>query len=332
MYGISVQAKVARHITAGLVLASSLLLLAAHPVFAASQGLKYFTNTQLVNQDGEVFRFYDDILKGKVVAINFMYTSCEDSCPLETAKLRQVNSLLGDHVGKNVHMYSISIDPDRDTPAVLKDYKKKFNIGSNWQFLTGTQKDIDLIRKKLGMYASGETELSSHNINFIMGNESMGQWIRRTPFDVPESLVSVLLGRLQKHSLLATGAKPNYTSAQSIAAPTEGSDLFLTRCTACHTIGQGDAIGPDLLGVTNSRDPQWLKRWLKEPNVMLNEKDPLAISLYNRYNQVQMPNQKLYDEDIVSLINYMAAESRKVFSGLEKPVQSVSGLQHKAHH
>ena len=326
MYGISV------HTNVRWLLASTLLLLLAQPVFAASQGLKYFTNTPLVNQDGEAFRFYDDILKGKVVAINFMYTSCEDSCPLETAKLLQVNRLLGGHVGKDVHMYSISIDPARDTPAVLKDYKKKFNIGSNWQFLTGTQKDIDLIRKKLGMFASGETELSNHNINFIMGNESMGQWIRRTPFDVPQSLVSVLLGRLQKHSLLATSATPNYASAKSIAAPTVGSDLFLTRCTACHTIGQGDTVGPDLLGVTNSRDPEWLKRWLKEPNVMLKEKDPLAISLYNRYNKIQMPNQKLYDEDVASLITYMEAESRRVFSGLEKPVRSVSNNQHKAHH
>ena len=134
MYGISVNTNVGRHVAAGLVLASTLLLLVAQPVFAASQGLKYFTNTQLVRQDGEVFRFYDDIIKGKVVAINFMYTSCEDSCPLETAKLLQVNKMLGEHVGKNVHMYSISIDPERDTPAVLKDYKKKFNIGSNWQF------------------------------------------------------------------------------------------------------------------------------------------------------------------------------------------------------
>jgi len=332
MYGISENTNARQLVVAWFFLASSLLLLAAQPVFAASQGLKYFTNTPLVNQDGEPYRFYDDILKGKVVAINFMYTSCEDSCPLETAKLLQVNRMLGEYVGKNVHMYSISIDPARDTPEVLKNYKKKFNIGSNWQFLTGTQKDIDLIRKKLGMYASGETELSSHNINFIMGNEAMGQWIRRTPFDVPESLVSVLLGRLQKHSLLATTARPDYAAAQSVAAPTEGSDLFLTRCSACHTIGQGDTVGPDLLGVTNSRDPEWLKRWLKEPNVMLKEKDPLAISLYNRYNQVQMPNQKLYEEDIASLITYMAAESRRVFSGLKKPAASVSHIQHAAHH
>ena len=144
----------------------------------------------LINQDGETLRFYDDVIKGKVVSINFMFTSCGDSCPLETAKLRKVQKMLGEHAGKDVYMYSITVDPDRDTPEALKAYMQKFNVGPGWQFLTGKKEDIDLVRDALGMYSEEEQELSDHAINFVLGNEATGQWFRRTPFDVPEALVS----------------------------------------------------------------------------------------------------------------------------------------------
>ena len=82
-------------------------------------GGDYFPNTLLTDQDGRQVRFFDDLIKGKVVVINFIFTSCSDSCPLETARLRQVQKLLGDRVGKDIFFYSISIDPLSDTPGVL---------------------------------------------------------------------------------------------------------------------------------------------------------------------------------------------------------------------
>jgi protein SCO1/2 len=298
--------------TARILLAGALLLLGANPTIAARLGANYFPNVPLINQDGETLHFYDDVIKGKVVTINFMFTSCGDSCPLETAKLREVQKLLGDHAGRNVHMYSISIDPERDTPAALKTYMQRFDVGPGWQFLTGKKKDIDLIRKKLSMYQEGEDELSDHNINFIVGNEATGQWMKRTPFDVPESLVSVLLGRLQRRSLVSLEAKLSYAMASRLPNAREGEDLFRSRCSTCHTIGQGDKLGPDLLGVASNRDRLWLIRWLKEPDVMLKEKDPRAIDLYNRYNQVPMPNLKLSGVAVLRLIEYMQAESRRL--------------------
>ena len=83
-------------------------------------GADYFPNVPLITQDWVTVRFYDDLLKGKKVAINLIYTSCKDECPLETARLVQVQQLLGDRVGKDFFFYSISIDPQWDTPAVLK--------------------------------------------------------------------------------------------------------------------------------------------------------------------------------------------------------------------
>jgi len=298
-----------RATTTWLLLASILALFGAgHQASAALD----FPNAPLINQDGETLRFYDDVIKGKVVSINFMFTSCGDSCPLETAKLREVQKRLGEHVGKNVHMYSITVDPDRDTPAALKAYMKKFNVGPGWQFLTGKKKDIDLIRKKLGMYSEDEDELSDHGISFVLGNEVTGRWLKRTPFDVPESLVAVLLGRLQTRSLLASLPKPDYRSAPKLAGSRPGEDLFITRCRSCHTIGRGHKMGPDLLGVVKNRDRTWLTRWLKEPDAMLKAKDPLATALFEQYNNVPMPNLKLTDRDARDLIDFMESESKRV--------------------
>ena len=114
--------------TAPWVAITAVLLWGMHSAIAAPAGADYFPNVPLVNQDGETLHFYDDVIKGKVVAINFMFTSCGDICPLETAKLRDIQTMLGDHVGKNVFMYSITVDPDRDTPAVLKAYREKFKV------------------------------------------------------------------------------------------------------------------------------------------------------------------------------------------------------------
>ena len=309
-----------------LLMVMVLLLLASSPATEAAKARSY-PNVPLINQDGETLHFYDDVIKGKVVTISFMFTSCPDACPLETAKLRAVQKQLGDHVGKDVFMYSISIDPVRDTPEALKAYMKKFDIGPGWQFLTGKQADIDLIRKKMGMLNYDEKELSDHNINFIMGNEVTGHWVRRTPFDVPETLVATLLSRLQPASLLAK--KADYAESTKHKASRPGEDLFLTRCTACHTIGEGDKSGPDLLNIADKRDRDWLVRWIKEPDVMLKEKDPLSMALYEAYNKVPMPNLKLTDEDASELLDFIEVVSKHV-SGV--PAEQVSDNSDKTGH
>jgi len=319
-----------RAIATSLLLTGAMLLCHGSAV-AGAKGRSY-PNVPLINQDGETLHFYDDVIKGKVVTINFMFTSCPDSCPLETAKLLEVQKQLGDHAGKNVYMYSISIDPDRDTPEALKAYMKKFNVGPGWQFLTGKKKDIDLIRKKLGMLNTDEKEFSDHNINFIMGNEVTGRWVKRTPFDVPESLVAVLLGRLQQRSLLATMGKPDYANATKLAASRPGEDLFLTRCMACHTIGQGDKAGPDLLNVVSNRDRDWLVRWIKEPDAMLKEKDPLATALFEKYNKVPMPNVRLTDQEVHDLIDFMDAVSKRVSGVPEERITDNSDKTGHSHH
>lgn len=136
-------------------LVPAVLMAGLSPAVAAPTGspwgADYFPNVPLITQDGQTVKFYDDLLKGKAVAIELIYTSCVDTCPLETGRLRQVQRLLGDRVGKEIFFYSITIDPARDTPKVLKAYAEKFHVGPGWLFLTGKKADIDLISKKLGL-------------------------------------------------------------------------------------------------------------------------------------------------------------------------------------
>jgi len=311
-----------------LLLGGALLVMGSSNA-AARMDAKSYPNVPLINQDGETLRFYDDVIKGKVVAINFMYTTCGDSCPLETAKLLEVQKRLGEHVGKNVYMYSITVDPDRDTPEVLEAYMEKFNVGPGWQFLTGKKEDIDLIRKKLGMYLEGENELKDHAISFLIGNEETGRWVKKTPFDVPEALVSLLLGRMQTRSLLSSINSRDYASVPKKAASRPGEDLFITRCTVCHTIGEGRKVGPDLLGLAGNLDRKWLIRWLMEPDVMLKEKDPLATALFEQYNQVPMPNLKLSEQDAIDLIYFMQVESKHAME--KKAVSNVTQHDPSAH-
>ncbi len=268
-------------------------------------GADYFPNVELVNQDGKTLKFYDDLIKDKVVAINFIYTHCGDSCPAETASLKRVQALLGDRVGKDIFFYSISIDPDHDTPKVLKEYAERFKVGPGWSFLTGSKADTILIRKKLGLYRGEEANLGEHNINFIVGNEKTGQWMKKTPFDEPKTLARLLGYTLANSKLSYKGSEVSYSEAKQLPKLSKAEDIFRFRCMSCHSLGTEDGLGPGLRGVTKKRDKAWLVRWLKEPDKMLAEKDPIVLELYNRYNKILMPNFKLKDDEVEALIKFM---------------------------
>ncbi len=275
-------------------------------------GVNYFPNVELVTQDGKKVRFYDDLIKDKVFAINFIYTRCTDSCPLETAALRKVQKALGDRMGKDVVFYSISIDGDRDKPDELKDYAERFNVGPGWTFLTGRPEDVTLLRQKLGMYRSdgqAEKALNEHGISILMGNEQAGQWIKRSPFEETKALVRVLGTRLQTKS---TATLTGNHEADRVPAQSSGEALFRSNCEVCHSIGKEDGLGPGLQGVTKMRDRAWLTRWIKTPDKVLADKDPIAVDLYNRYKKILMPNLRLSDSEVEELIIYMDASSKEV--------------------
>ncbi|MEQ1891287.1 MAG: SCO family protein [Planctomycetota bacterium] len=299
------------------------LALAALPVLAQERargagsrwGADYFPNVELVTHEGRTVRFFDDLVKEKVVVISFIYTSCADACPLETAKLGEVQSLLGERLGKDVFFYSISIDPERDTPEVLHDYAERFGAGPGWLFLTGAKDDIRELRKKLGMIApSGIEELSDHTLSLLIGNQSTGKWMKRSPFESPH-LLATQIGTWLTNWKAPPVAGRDYASAPKLRDITKGESLFRTRCSACHVLGPDDGIarqGPPLFGVTTRRERAWLARWLAEPDVMLAEKDPLALELFAANRGVVMPNLRLQPSEVEALLEFMTAEDARL--------------------
>jgi protein SCO1 len=272
-------------------------------------GANYFPNVELTTQDGKKVKFYDDLLKGKTVVINLVFTNCVDVCPLETARLAQVQRMLGDRVGKDIFFYSISIDPKRDTPEKLKAYADKYKVGPGWFFLTGDRGDVDLISKKLGLYSEPDAATrDGHAAYVLFGNEATGQWIRNTALDNPRYL-AVMIGDWMDSWKNATGPVKSYSNAPQLNLASKGRYVFATHCAACHSIGHGDKIGPDLQGVTKTRDRDWLVRFVQAPDKVLAQKDPIAVALFEKYKQVHMPNLRLDDALTNSVLNYLATQT-----------------------
>ena len=277
-------------------------------------GANYFPNVTLTTQDGTKVHFYDDVLKGKSVVIDLIYTECQDSCPLETARLVQVQKILGDRVGKDIFFYSISIDPRHDTPKVLKEYAAKYHVGPGWTFLTGKKEDIDLVSKKLGLYTDPDpNNRDGHSPSLLIGNEPGGQWMRNAATDNPRFLANMIGNWLNGWAnSRPVEANVDYSKAGQIDLHTQsdkGRYIFASQCAACHTIGHGDKIGPDLQGVTNVRDRVWLERFISTPDKVLAEKDPIAVALYEKYKQVKMPNLRMADVDLQNLVKFLADQS-----------------------
>lgn len=292
-----------------VLLATAAAMLGPAPAIAAALGGPgYFPNVPLTTQDGKVVHFYDDLLKGKSVVINLIYTRCTFSCPLETAKLSQVQRLLGDRVGKDIFFYSISIDPKHDTPKALKAYATKFHVQPGWLFLTGKKEDINLISKQLGLSSlTDAANPDGHQPALLIGKEATGEWMMNSAVDNPQFLATTIL-----HFLEGYNAKPvkSYADMGPLHNVGKGEYLFQSRCTACHTIGKGAGLGPDLLNVTTLRDRAWLARYVAVPDRVLAAGDPIAKKLFARYPNVRMPNLGLSAEEVDALLPYMEQQSR----------------------
>lgn len=268
-------------------------------------GENYFPNVPLVTQEGRTVRFYDDLIKGKKVLINFMYEGCEKACPLATAKLAQVQKLLGDRVGRDIFIYSITLDPEHDTPEVLKSYAEKYGAGPGWLFLTGKPADIYIVRMKLGERRDNKDE---HQDVVRIGNGANGEWMR-LPLSADPSYLTNEIGKTLDPDWYKDKSVESYAEAPRLSMPKVGQVLFRNRCAVCHTIGNGDLRGPDLKGVTTRREPAWLFRFIADPDLMRAGKDPIAIELYAKYKKMPMPNIGLTRAEVVDLISFLEAQT-----------------------
>ena len=164
----------------------------------AGEGLspahKYFTDVELINQDGKKMRFYSDLLGGKVVIVNSFFATCQGSCLPMNRNLEKLQAALGDHVGRDVHIISISVDPTVDTPANLKEYAKKLHARPGWYFLTGDKQNVDLALYKLGQFVSDKQD---HLSIFIIGNERTGLWKKAFALARADELLKIVESVLQ---------------------------------------------------------------------------------------------------------------------------------------
>ena len=295
-------------------------------------GRGYLPNLPVVDQDGNTYSFYDDLIKGKKVIINFVFTTCTDICPLTTARMAQLQEKLGDMVGRDVEMYSITVDPEHDGPAELKRYADAFHIRPGWRFLTGKPADIQLIRDRLGERARIKSE---HRHEMLLGNDAIGDWSKDSAYgDLDRVVMNVRAMDPNWHlpELPVPVVAANAATYAKIADK-PGEALFIKACASCHTIGKGDKVGPDLLDVASRRDHAWLTSFVSRPDKMFVSADPTAAALIARFPAVKMPNLGLSEQDAndalayISALSYAHKANERVSAGLEA-AHDHAGHQH----
>jgi cytochrome oxidase Cu insertion factor (SCO1/SenC/PrrC family) len=146
-------------------------------------------DTPVLDQNGRRLNFYSDLVKGKTVAINFIFTTCTAICPLLTANFRRVQIDLGEHAGRDVELISISVDPSLDVPERLRAFAVKFKAGTGWTFVTGDKSEVDALLKALG---AATADKNDHTPLVLIGNERSGYWTRVYGLSPPATLARIL--------------------------------------------------------------------------------------------------------------------------------------------
>ncbi len=157
----------------------------------AQQRTQRFPNVLLHSHDDRSLYFYDDLIRDRQVMINFMYAACADICPGMTANLMRVQELLSERLGRDLFMYSITLDPEHDTPTVLRAYRELFSAGPGWLFLTGARADTELLRRRLGFVDPDpviDADRSRHTGMVVIGNDAIDRWMACPAMSRPERI------------------------------------------------------------------------------------------------------------------------------------------------
>jgi protein SCO1/2 len=156
---------------------------------------RYFPNLVLTDQNGRKLKFYDDLVKDKIVIFNMFYAQCEGICTPITRNLVRLQKVLGNRVGKDIFMYSFTLKPKEDTVAALKHYAHMHKVKPGWLFLTGSVDDMETLRRKLG-YVDPDPEVDKDRSNHIgvikYGNEPLERWGGCPGMSSPEWIAETL--------------------------------------------------------------------------------------------------------------------------------------------
>lgn len=145
-------------------------------------------DVEVLDQEGRRVRFASDLLSGRVVAINFLFTNCTTICPPLAVTFGKLRKLLGERAGRDVHLISVSVDPTNDTPERLKAWSQKFGAGPGWTLITGQRDEIVRLLKALGAYTA---DINDHPPQVLIGNPQ-GQWTRAYGLGSPGKLITVI--------------------------------------------------------------------------------------------------------------------------------------------
>ncbi len=146
-------------------------------------------DVELLDQDGRKVRFYTELVKGKTVAVNFIFTTCTTICPPLGATFARLQRELGARAGNDVRLISISVDPATDTPERLKAWGAKFKAAAGWTLLTGPKPQVDELLRALG---SSTASPADHTPTVLIGNDAAGQWTRSYGLARPAVLVGLI--------------------------------------------------------------------------------------------------------------------------------------------
>lgn len=166
---------------------------AAEPAKVDAQPVKGLDipDVSVVDQDGNPVRFYSDLVKGKVVAVNFVFTTCTTICPPMGASFAKLQKILGDRAGKDVHLISVSVDPATDTPERMKVWGQKFGAAPGWTLVTGDRNEITRLLKALGVYTA---DINDHSPLVLVGNDAKGEWTRAYGLAAPAKVAELIDG------------------------------------------------------------------------------------------------------------------------------------------
>lgn len=174
---------------------ASKLMPAVEEITAPAKPGSRLPNVPLLTHEGKTVRFYDDLIADKLVVINMMYTVCTGICPGMTANLVQLQHLLGARLGRDVHMYSITLEPEHDSPKRLQEYVESRGVAPGWLFLTGTRNSIETVRYSLGFYDTDpvvDQDKSSHTGMVRIGNAAFDRWAMAPALGAPDQILSTI--------------------------------------------------------------------------------------------------------------------------------------------
>lgn len=184
-------------------------------------------DVMLVNQDGEPVQFKSDLVGGKIVAINFIFTTCKGICPPMSANFAQLQKLLGHRYGEDVALISVSVDPTVDTPERLHAWRDTFGGGPGWTLLTGTKQDVDSVLKEMEVFTADKND---HSPFILLGDAAAGKWTRIHGLTAPERLADIIASMYEAaHADQQPTEDPSKAAAEvdsvSKKAPAEPAEL-----------------------------------------------------------------------------------------------------------